>query len=195
MYETNIVANASQMAAITQQVKDHYYQLMKRQADEMSDGYAALDETLDTLVGQLAAYPKVWNQGLYNEINQLKSLCKQNVVSIITLNGYSTKCAKTGMQLRDMVYQTNQLSAHQIKVSVMETEIVTADPTPKPTPVPTPKPGPTPPPAPKPQPQVRNMKQKMPFGKLSIAEYKKWLQQQLTMLNSFGSTDSLDFDN
>ena len=62
MYETNIVANASQMTATTQQVKDHYYQLMKRQSEEMTTGYINLDEELSALSEELSAYPKEWNK-------------------------------------------------------------------------------------------------------------------------------------
>ena len=192
MYETNIVANASQMTATTQQVKDHYYQLMKRQSEEMTTGYINLDEELSALSEELSAYPKEWNKKLYDKIAEMESLCKRNVVPVVVLNGYSTKCAKSGMQLRDMVYQTNQLQTHQTKVAVMETEIVKMDPTPKPQPVDKPVIGPTP--SSKLQPKVRSMKQKMPSGQLSVNEYRKWLQQQLALLNGFDTTDILKFD-
>lgn len=198
MYETNIVANATQMASITQQVKDHYYQLMKQKAEEMTYGYSDLHDNLTALETQLETYPKEWNSRLYNEIANMKKLCKRNIISNIVLNGYSTQCSKTGMQLRDIVYQINQLQTNTVRLSVMQTEIVTVAPKenkPQPQPGATKSTQPTQQPAPKPQPKVRNMKQQIPSGKLTVGEYRKWLQHQLAMLNGFSSSDSLDFDN
>lgn len=194
MYDTNIVANATAMAGITQKVKDHYYQLMKHHAEEMTNGYTDLYIKLDDFKSKLDDYPQAWNKRLYNQIDEMQTMCKRNIVNNIVLNGYSTKCAKSNMQLRDMVYQTSQLDFNLTKVAVWETEIVTVDSTPTPQPQPNPADS-TPTPQPKPQPKVRAMKQKMPSGKLTVGEYKQWLKTQLTMLNSFGAEDSLDFDN
>ncbi|MCF0219894.1 MAG: BREX system P-loop protein BrxC [Muribaculaceae bacterium] len=194
MYEANIVANAAAMAEITQKVKDHYYQLMKHQAEEMTNGYTGLQAKIDELKSQLDAYPHDWNKQLYNKIDALQALCKRNIVSQIVLNGYNTKCAKCNMQLRDMVYQSGQLSAYLTNLAVWETEIVKSDPTPQPTPQLSPG-NPQPQPQPKPQSVVRSMKQKMPSGKLTVEEYRQWLKKQLAMVNGFGANDSLDFDN
>lgn len=193
MYAINIVANANQMAQITQQVKDHYFSLMKHYAEEMSTSYADLSGKLEELQARINYYPAAWNKPLLNQIDGLLKVCQKNQVPQVVLNGFSTKCAKSGLMLRDMVYAINQVSVYETQLTVMETEIVTTDPTPQPVPQPTPQPGPTP--APQPKPKVRSMKQQMPSGHLSVGEYRQWLKQQLTLLNGFGATDSLDFDN
>ena len=186
MYAINIVANANKMSQITQQVKDQYFSLMKHYAEEMTEGYDDLSGRLDDFQEKLDGYPREWNQRLYNEIADVQTLCKRNQVNTIVLNGYNTRCAKSGMQLRDMVYQTSQLASQLTQLSIWETEIVTSNP--KPNPQPDPKTNP------KLQPVVRNMKQKMPSGRLSVSEYKQWLKAQLTLLGGFGLNDTLNFE-
>lgn len=189
MYAINIVANANKMSQITLQVKDQYFSLMKHYAEEMSTSYADLSGKLEELQARIHHYPAAWNQSLLNQLDDLMKVCQKNQVPQVVLNGFNTKCAKSGLMLRDMVYAIGQVSAYETQLMVMETEIVTSDPTPQPTP----QPGPTP--APQPKPKVRSMKLQMPSGQLSVSEYRQWLKQQLTLLNGFGATDALDFDN
>lgn len=197
MYSTNIVANNNQMAQVTQQIKDLYFTLMEHYAEQMTKNYLDLRVKLDELKGKLDTYPKQWNNFLYNQIDQLIKVCEKNHVNQVVLNGNSTKCAKSGFMLRDMVYALSQFSGHETQLAVMETEVITTDPTPQSAPNPGSQPtsASTPQPAPQPKVKVRSMKQKMPFGKLSVAEYRQWLKQQLTMVNGFDASDSLDFDN
>lgn len=195
MYSTNIVANNVQMAQITQQIKDLYFSLMKHYAEQMTLTYIDLQERLSGLKGKLDAYPKQWNNSLYNQINELVKICEKNRINQVVLNGNSTKCAKSGFILRDMIYALSQYSGYETQLAVMETEVVTTDPNPHPVPEPGPQTPSTPTPQPAPRPKVRSMKNKMPSGKLSVTEYRQWLKQQLSMVNGFDATDSLDFDN
>lgn len=195
MYSTNIVANNVQMAQITQQIKDLYFSLMKHYAEQMTLTYIDLQERLSGLKGKLDAYPKQWNNSLYNQINELVKICEKNRINQVVLNGNSTKCAKSGFILRDMIYALSQYSGYETQLAVMETEVVRTDPNPHPVSEPGPQTPSTPTPQPAPRPKVRSMKNKMPSGKLSVTEYRQWLKQQLTMVNGFDATDSLDFDN
>lgn len=196
MYAINIVANAHKMSQITQQVKDLYFALMKHYAEEMSISYTDLHGKLDALQERISAYPEAWNKRLLNQIAGIKKTCVKNQVPQVVLNGFSTKCAKSGLMLRDMIYAISQVGALETSLAVMETEIVTTDPTPQPTPKKKEQPDvPDTKDEPQPQPKVRSMKQKMPSGRLSVGEYRQWLKQQLTLLNSFDADDSLDFDN
>ena len=48
--------------------------------------------------------------------------------------------------------------------------------------------------APTAAPFERKLRNQLPKGNLSVAEYRSWLMQQLSMVNNFGSTDILKFD-
>jgi len=76
---------------------------------------------------------------------------------------------------------------------VMETEICTSDPKPAPQPQPQPQSGPGDP-NPQPQPKERKLRNQLPTGQLSVAQYKQWLKQQLAMVNQFDTNDILKFD-
>ena len=81
----------------------------------------------------------------------------------------------------------------EVDIDVMTTEVNIADPNPQQ--VPKPQQGtPQPMPQPKPQPKERKLRNQLPTGKLSVAEYKQWLKQQLAMVNQFDSADILKFD-
>ena len=103
------------------------------------------------------------------------------------------------MQLRDMEYQLQQVKSEMQNIDLWEMEINTTDPNPapKPNPQPDPVPGtPQPQPAPKPapQPKVYKMRSKMPHGKVTVAEYRQWLQQQLLLVGKMGKDDEVNFD-
>ncbi|EJX10459.1 hypothetical protein EVA_01211 [gut metagenome] len=162
----------------------------------MSINYADLHGKLDALQERISAYPEAWNKKLLNQIAGIKKICVKNQVPQVVLNGFSTKCAKSGLMLRDMIYAISQVGTLETSLAVMETEIVTNDPTPLPQPKVKDQPNiPSAKAIPQPQHKVRNMKQKMPSGRLSVNEYRQWLKQQLTLLNGFDANDSLDFDN
>ena len=97
----------------------------------------------------------------------------------------------------DIVSAINMLPQLNVDVDVMETEICTSDPTPKPQPQPQPQSGSgdsNPQPQPKPQPKERKLRNQLPTGQLSVAQYKQWLKQQLAMVNQFDTNDILKFD-
>ena len=105
----------------------------------------------------------------------------------------SFRCSNCHLQLRDIVSAINMLPQLNVDVDVMETEICTSDPKPAPQPQPQPQPGPGDP-NPQPQPKERKLRNQLPTGQLSVAQYKQWLKQQLAMVNQFDTNDILKFD-
>jgi gas vesicle protein len=195
--ETDLVANATQLKQWAQDIKDIYYQLMCHQASMLTDDSLALAEKAEALQKQLDAYPHAWNEKIYSQISTLEKKLQQFATLHIDLKGWSVKCSNSGMLLRDIAYQQQQLKQDSQDVDIWETAIVTEDPKPKPVPAPTPTPGPTPGPTstpPMPKPVERKMRSKMPKGSCSVGQYRDWLKQQLAMTNKFGDTDVLNFD-
>lgn len=46
----------------------------------------------------------------------------------------------------------------------------------------------------KPQPKERKMKSQLPTGKLNVAQYRKWLKDQLSLTNHLTDNDIVNFD-
>ena len=162
----------------------------------MTQGYTDLHARVDAVKTEADKYPREWNTRLYSKIDDKVNLCKKFVVSKVDIPDYEIRCRRSGLQLRDIANAINLLPSLGTEVDVMETEIHTSDPAPKPQPTPNPQPGPNPQPQPTPQPKPteRKLRSQLPTGQLSVAQYKQWLKQQLAMVNQYGSTDILKFD-
>jgi hypothetical protein len=193
MLDSDPVHNYAKMKDKFQEVKDLYYQYMSQEAERMTLEYGSLQGRIDTIKQKASQYPSEWNKRLFDKLKQKEDVCRKYINSTIELKGYEIRCSKCHLQLRDIVGAINMLPQQNVDVDVMETEICTSDPTPKPQPQPIPG-TPTPQPAPKPQPKERKLRNQLPTGRLSVAQYKQWLKQQLAMVNQFDINDILKFD-
>jgi hypothetical protein len=189
-YETDVVSNFQKIQELEQKTRDIYYQLFKGEADRVTELYTNLRTKAEEVKLQLDAYPREWNTRLYDTIAQFDNICRRYQVSMIDIRQYEIRCRKSGLQLRDLVYAENMAPQREQETLIWQTEIVKTAPEPKPQP----KPG-EPKPQPKPQPKTRNMRSYMPSGKMSVAQYRQWLTNQLSMLQGFGTSDELDFNN
>ena len=195
MLEADPVHNYSQMQAEYQKLKDLYYQYMNARGQEMTNGYLDLNSRIEAIKNEVDKYDRSWNAKLYNKIEEKLRYCKKYVISKIELKDYDICCRNSKLQLRDIVNAINLLPAQNVDVDVMETEIVTTAPAPAPQPVPTPEqPSPTPLPQPSPQPTVRKLRNQLPTGQYTVAQYKEWLKQQLSMVNKYNTNDIIKFD-
>lgn len=193
LLDSDPVHNYQQLKTEYQNAKDLYYKSMDSQAEQMSLGYSQLLARVEGVKTKTGKYPKEWNTRLNAKILEKEQICKKYIISKIQLKDYEIRCSNCGLQLRDIVSAIGMLTQQNVDVDVMETEICTTDPNPKPQPQP--KPGdPNPKPQPKPQPKERKLRNQLPTGQLSVAEYKDWLKQQLAMVNQFDTNDILKFD-
>ena len=168
---------------------------MEQQAEQMIYGYGDLLTRIEAIKKNAGQYPAEWNTRLNSKIKDKEDVCKKYIISKIQLKDYEIRCSNCHLQLRDIVSAINMLPQLNVDVDVMETEICTSDPNPAPQPQPQPGPGdPDPKPQPKPQPKERKLRNQLPTGQLSVAQYKQWLKQQLAMVNQFDTNDILKFD-
>ena len=194
MLETDPVHNYVQMQQDYQKLKELYFMYMEQKAEEMTQGYSDLHTRVDAVKSEADKYPREWNARLYSKVDDKVSLCKKYVVNKIDILDYEIRCRRSGLQLRDIASAINLLPSLGTDIDVMETEINTSDPKPQSTQNPQPGPTPLPQPAPQPKPTERKLRSQLPTGQLSVAQYKQWLKQQLAMVNQYGSTDILKFD-
>ena len=192
MLESDPVHNYQQMQQVFQQVRDLYYQYMQQFAERMTQGYCELDSKLEQVRKKTEEYPKEWNSSLLAKLDDKQKTCRRYVVTKLELKGYDIRCRHCHLQLRDIDNAINMLPQLHTEADVFDTEVKTTAPTPPQPPTPDPSSGPQP--QPQPQPTVRKLRSQLPTGKLSVAEYKKWLKQQLAMVNSYGEKDILKFD-
>lgn len=195
MLDSDPVHNYAQMKKQYLDVKGLYFRYMEQRSEQMKNGYGVLLCRVDAVKSDAAKYPTEWNTRLYSKIKDKEDVCKKYIISKIQLNDYEIRCSNCHLQLRDIVSAINMLPQLNVDVDVMETEICTSDPRPAPQSQPQPGSGdPAPHPQPKPQPKERKLRNQLPTGQLSVAQYKQWLKQQLAMVNQFDTNDILKFD-
>ena len=199
MRTSDMVANFTKMKTTVQDVKDLYFQLMKHQAELMTDLYIELSSKAEQLQSELDQYPKEWNQALYDQISNLQDMCKKHCGYTVKLDiNYSIKCKMSNLSLRDMLYICDQADKHRQQLQLWGTEVVTTAPVvvdTKPqtatatenTEIKTTVTA-------KPQPKERKMKSQLPTGKLNVAQYRKWLKDQLSLTNHLTDNDIVNFD-
>ena len=190
MLESDPVHNYQQMQQVFQQVRDLYYQYMQQFAEQMTQGYCELDGKLEQVRKKTEEYPKEWNSSLIAKLDDKQKTCRRYAVTKIELKGYDIRCRRCHLQLRDIDNAIKMLPQLHTEADVFDTEIKTTAPTPPQPPTPSPDPQPQP----QPQPTVRKLRSQLPTGKLSVADYRNWLKQQLAMVNSYGEKDILKFD-
>lgn len=182
MLDSDPVHNYAQMKKLYLDVKGLYYKYMEQQAEQMIYGYGDLLTRIEAIKKNAEQYPAEWNTRLYAKVREKEDVCKKYIISKIQLKDYEIRCSNCHLQLRDIVSAINMLPQLNVDVDVMETEICTSDPRPAPQS------------QPKPQPKERKLRNQLPTGQLSVAQYKQWLKQQLAMVNQFDTNDILKFD-
>ena len=195
LLETDPVNNYSAILTQYQKVKDLYFGYMQQWAEQMSNGYSDLATKLQAIKSETEKYPQTWNHILYTKIQEKEQTCKKYITFRIELKDYQIRCSCCHLQLRDIDSAIKMLPQLEVDMDVMATEVNVTDPNPQPIPQPKPIPGDSQPvPQPKPQPKERKLRNQLPTGKLSVAEYKQWLKQQLAMVNQYDINDILKFD-
>lgn len=205
MLEADPVRNYAQMLQEYQKLKDLYYQYMNQQGEQMTLGYSDLCARVEAVRDEADKYPREWNKTLYSKIEDKLSQCKMYVISYLELPDYEIRCRRSGLQLRDITNAIKFLPSLKTEVDVMETEINTAAPKPKTQTgtrsCSTTNPGNTSQSAgtstscgSSQQPTERKLRNQLPTGQLTVAQYKQWLKQQLAMVNQYGATDILKFN-
>ena len=121
----------------------------------------------------------------------MEAECKRYAIGRVKLDDYSTRCSVSHLQLRDIVAAINMLPQRKVDVVVMGTSVKTSAPTPPPPPDDNNGNGGN---GGKPQPTKRKLHDQLPTGTLSVDEYRQWLTRQLAMVNQYGATDILEFD-
>ena len=194
MLESDPVHNYQQMQQVFQQVRDLYYQYMQQYAESMTQGYCELDGKLEQVRKKAEEYPKEWNASLITKLDDKQKTCRRYAVTKIELKHYDIRCCRCHLQLRDIDNAIKMLPQLQTEADVFDTEVKTTAPAPPQPPTPSPSPGPQPQPQPQPQPTIRKLRSQLPTGQLSVTQYKKWLKQQLAMVNNYDEKDILKFD-
>lgn len=201
MLETAPVQNYTKMVQTCQKVKDLYFSHMQDYANRMESGYHSLTERLEEIKTEIEKYPREWNEWLLSKVDNMITSFKKYLVKSVKLESFSIRCSNSHLQLRDMDSAVKLLSQRRTDADIISASIRTEAPAPVTPSVKSTEGGslmgsskPEKAATTAPAPVERKLASQLPKGTLSVAEYRSWLMQQLSMVNSFATNDILKFD-
>ena len=193
--DKDLVKNFAALKEKKQQIKDLYFKLMSEKAKLLNTEFSALEARAVALRDKIDTFPAEWNTALRLKVSSAISGFKKYKITEISLADYSVRCSLTGLMLRDLESAIKSIPSEKAQLQILESELRTIAPQPKPEDTkPKPKPGEDTPPTPPAQPKERKVKNQLPRGKKTVADYKAWLSSQLLFANQCDDTDILNFD-
>lgn len=192
--DADVVHHYSDLKKDVQDVRDIYNQTFKGIAQRTGNAYSGIIDKIEAVKAKLSRYPRQWNSNIWTDIERLEIRCKQYINISCNFDLYSVKSLRSRLDLRDVVNASENVPTIENKIYVLDAQIRDSDPNPRPQPDPNPSPNPDPQPHPQPQPQPKThkLKSKLPQGDITISDYRRWLSQQLALLNSLNPNDKIN---
>lgn len=200
-YNADIVAHYTAMRKDVQDIRDSYITTFKLIAQKAKTAYIQLLSKADALKSQIDQYPREWNNRIINELARLTNRCQPFANITTTFDNYSVKSLGSRLDLRDVVNAYENVQTIDNNIYALEAQIQTTAPNP---PVPPASGSPsgsssagtstTPNPPTPSAPKTHKLKNHLPKGDISVDSYRKWLTQQLALLNSFAADDLINLN-
>lgn len=208
-FENDIVHHYSTLKKDAQDITDTYISTFKSHATKTQSQYRMLLAKADALRAKLSQYPREWNARIWTELQRIENRCQPLTEISTNFDRYTVKSLRSRLDLREVASAFEAAPTIDNKLFVLDAQIQTTDPntgngdggngntgggsagnasasgnttgTGNSS-------GATPPPY---QPKTHKLKSRIPQGAISVADYRKWLTQQLALLNSFNEKDSI----
>ena len=203
-YDNDIVHHYASLRKDAQDITDIYISSYKSAAKKAQNQYKGLIVKASDLRTKLEQYPRDWNIRIWNELQRIESRSLPFSDISTSFDRYAVKSLRSRLDLREVVNALDAAATLDNALFALDAQVQTIDPNPAPEPAPEPTPNPTPQPDPQPtpqpdptptyQPKTHKLKSRLPQGDISVADYRKWLTQQLALLNSFNEKDSVNLN-
>lgn len=200
-FDNDIVHHYPTLRKDTQDITDTYISTFKSLAVKTKAEYKKLLEKADALRARLSQYPREWNARLWSELQKIENRCQPFTDISTNFDRYAVKSQRSRLDLREAASALEAAPTIDNQIFVLDAQVMTSDPNPAPQPPdsnpgkPKPSSQPSPKPQPKPyQPKTHKLKSRIPQGVISVTQYREWLTQQLSLLNSFNEKDSVNLN-
>lgn len=200
-YENDIVHHYASLKKDAQDITDIYISTFKSLAVKTQSEYRKLLAKTDTLRAKLSQYPREWNARIWSDLQKIENRCDPFTDISTNFDRYAVKSLRSRLDLRDVTSALEAAPTIDNQIFAFDAQVLTSDPNPASQPPvpnpPVPNPANPQPPTPQPQPyqpKTHKLKSRIPQGAISVADYRKWLTQQLALLNSFNEKDSVNLN-
>ncbi len=201
LYDTDVVSNYTGMKKDVQDIRDLYIATFKRFANNDHTEYSRLLQIANDLKTKLSAYPREWNAGIWKELAKIITRCEKFAAVTTTFDQFSVKSNGSRLDLREIVTAYESVQIFDSTLLALNFQVQTSDPTSSASSSSssssassssssssssasssqsTPK--------------THKLKDRLPHGDISVNDYRKWLTQQLSLINTFGKNDKVNLN-
>lgn len=186
LYEQDIVKNLTNLTEQAQIVKDSYFKLIEKAAEDMSSQYERLVNEIDAAIWDLSQnYPAEANRNNLKKLEELKRYCTGRILDKIALE-FSITCKNYGYSLSDILNYTELIPTKDTELTVIKSSFISKVNQPKS--IPGSDGGPTQPKKP------RRVSLHVPGKIMTVQDYKNLLTSQLTLLASASPDEEIELD-
>ncbi|MCB9352382.1 MAG: BREX system P-loop protein BrxC [Lewinellaceae bacterium] len=181
--QKSIVNHFNELQQQAQKARDVYYQLMVEAAQKMTALYQPLLADVQAAQQELKAYPESLNRSQAHQLGSLAAYAQGRIVERVKLE-YQITCQLCGFSLSDILNYIELANSKQSDLLVIRSGFVKEKP--QPAPVAEGK---------KEQPRApRKLKLEIPRSKMTVANYRNLLAQQLQSIAGMDGDDLVEVD-
>lgn len=181
LYKGEVVKNFGQLQAAIQKVKDAYFKLMDTAAKEMAERYGALKSEAEKLINEIDGLPKGLNDEAALKASSILQYAAHRTSAEVRID-FDIRDQSTRFTYSELLSFLDLHGTKRTEVQIIRSGLVRRAPE-------QPQPG-TPE-----KPRTRTYTAQLPGKKVTVLDYRAWLQQELQKLAGASDSDEIEISN
>ncbi len=178
LYDKNIVEQYDNLHQAAQRIKDRYHTLFSGAMIECADKYTEIEKMAEDLIAEINSLPHDLNEEAKQKAENLKQYAKQRSKKAIELE-FDVKDKISRFTYSEILSFIDLYSSKKSELQILKAGLVKEKPHES---------------APGEQPKTKPIISKLPVGKMKIADYRNWLQQEMQRIAAANNDDEVNFE-
>ncbi len=178
LYDQNIVEQYGNLQQAAQKIKDRYHALFSEAMSDCADKYTELEKMAVDLITEINSLPQGLNEEVRQKAENLKQYAQQRSKKEIELE-FDVKDKISRFTYSEVLSFIDLYSSKKSELEILKAGLVKEKPKE---------------PAPGEQPKTKTFTSKLPEGKIKIADYRNWLQQEMQKIAAANDDDEVNFE-
>lgn len=180
LYKGEVVKNFKSLQETIQKIKDAYFQLMQVAATDMAGKYSQLKKDAEALIKEITTLPAGLNDEANLKTGNILQYAAQRTSAVVDID-YDVKDKHTRFAYSEMLSFIQLYNSYKTELDIIKSGLIKTAP-PKPVPGDSPKPA------------KKTYNSTLPGKKVTVSEYKAWLQQELQKLAGAADNDEVSIE-
>lgn len=183
-----VVKNFAALQQTAQKIQDTYFALFSAAMAECSNRYVPLQQEAETLLAEIDTLPAGLNDDPRRKVAAIRQYAEQRTPATVQLD-FDVKDRHSRFSYSEVLSFLDLAASRKAELDILQANLVRTVPPPPPDEKGTP-PVPQPPAAPLP----RRIAARLPGGRMKVAQYRSWLQQELMKIAAADANDEIEFE-